>query len=218
MAREHLGLFDTPPDRRQVRLGLVIVGLLLAACLLIQPLRDVPVGAMNAYVPMFDAVMCVGDLITATLLFAQASVFRSRALTMLASGYIYTALMLIPHAVTFPGAFSPNGYAAEVISPWLSILRRNMFPLAVLLYVAIRRAEAAKAADAERPSPRIATGVVSAVVLAAAATLLASTGLTWLPPFFAQGSGLFQVNAMGYEAVEFAFFLVAAVVLFRARA
>ena len=26
MSHEHLGLFDTPPDRRQVRLGLAVVG------------------------------------------------------------------------------------------------------------------------------------------------------------------------------------------------
>ena len=57
-------------------------------------------------------MMCLSDLITATLLYAQASVFRSRALTVLAAAYLYTAprLLLIPHALTFPGAFASDGH------------------------------------------------------------------------------------------------------------
>ena len=57
--------------------------------------------------PLF--VMLVGELITATMLYAQAAVFRSRALAVLGAGYVYTALLIIPHALTFPGAFAPDG-------------------------------------------------------------------------------------------------------------
>jgi hypothetical protein len=61
------------------------------------------------FVPALTAVFFVNDLITATLLFGQFSIIRSRALLVLADGYIFTALMAIPFALTFPGAFSPTG-------------------------------------------------------------------------------------------------------------
>ena len=36
-------------------------------------------------------------------------IYNSRALLALASGYLFTALIVIPHVLTFPGAFSPTG-------------------------------------------------------------------------------------------------------------
>ena len=52
--------------------------------------------------------MFVCDTITAILLFAQFSVVRSRAILIIASGYLYTALVLIPWILTFPGVFGPR--------------------------------------------------------------------------------------------------------------
>ena len=109
MAPDHLGLFDTPPNRQEIRFALAIVGLLLAALFLIIPLLDIRLREIDAFIPMIDAVMFVGELIIATLLYVQAAVFRSRALTVLATGFVFAALLLIPHALTFPGAFAPNG-------------------------------------------------------------------------------------------------------------
>ena len=57
MAPERLGLFDTPPDRREIRLSLAIVGLLLAALFLAFPLRDIQLGEVKAFVPLIDAAM-----------------------------------------------------------------------------------------------------------------------------------------------------------------
>ena len=63
---------------------------------------------VNGFVPTLTAVFFVNDLITATLLFGQFSIVRSRALLVLADGYFFTALMAIPFALTFPGAFFAN--------------------------------------------------------------------------------------------------------------
>jgi len=51
----------------------------------------------------------INDLITAILLFGQFGILRSRALLVLASGYLLTAFMAVAHALTFPGLFSPTG-------------------------------------------------------------------------------------------------------------
>jgi len=118
VVQEHLGLFDTPPDRGEIRFSLVVVGLLFTLLLVILPLRAIQLAEVPSFIPVIDSIMLVGELITATLLYAQASVFRSRALTVLATGFLAAALLLIPHALTFPGAFAAHGLlGAGVNSP-----------------------------------------------------------------------------------------------------
>ena len=80
MSREHLGLFDTPPDRQEIRFGLVLVGLLFASLLFFcRCCQRVACSEIPAFIPMVDAIMFLGDMIIATLLYVQASVFRSGA-------------------------------------------------------------------------------------------------------------------------------------------
>ncbi len=47
--------------------------------------------------------------ITAALLFDQFVRLRFLSILVLASGYLFDALMIVPHALTFPGAFSATG-------------------------------------------------------------------------------------------------------------
>jgi len=155
--QDHLGLFDTPPTRRQVRAGLTILGLLVVAVLIVMPLRNLRWGEVDGIIPMVDAFMFLVDLVTATLLYAQAAVFRSRALTGLASGFVFSALIVVPHALTFPGAFTPDGLLGAGVNTtaWLAHFRRMSIPLAVVFYVLHRRGDAAAISEAERPPARI---------------------------------------------------------------
>lgn len=116
MSQRYLGLFDTPPDRQVVRVALAIVGLLFAATLLILPVRNHRLAEFDAFVPMMDAITFVSNLIIAALLFVQAGIFRSRALTALGSGFVLSALLLVVHALTFPGAFTQSGLLGAGLS------------------------------------------------------------------------------------------------------
>src|SRR5688572_27803620 len=107
VSEQGLGLFDTRPDRQDIRLGLGLVGLLFVALVILSALPDVRLRQIDAFIPVVDTTMLLGDVLTATLLFVQASVFRSRALTVLASGFLFEALLLVAHMLTFPGAFAP---------------------------------------------------------------------------------------------------------------
>ena len=165
MAPDQLGLFDTPPNRHEIRLSLVIVGLLFAALLLILPVHDIRLREIGAFVPMIDAVMFACELITATLLYAQAVVFRSRALTVLATGFVFAALLLVPHALTFPGAFAPDGLLGAGVNTtaWIFTVRRAAFPIAVILYVLLKRTDSAAKPRRELPRERITVWVFAAV-------------------------------------------------------
>lgn len=198
---EHLGLFDTPPSRKDIRLSLVIVGLLFGALLLIMPVRDVRLPEVDAFVPTLDALMLLCEIIIATLLYAQASLFRSPALTILASGYVFVALLLIPHALTFPGAFAENGLLGAGVNSaaWTAAVRRFAFPIVIMLYVLLGRPGSLAVPGTVRPAGRIALCVCVAIASAAAVTIAATIGHDLLPPLFIDRrdgvySGLFTVS------------------------
>jgi signal transduction histidine kinase len=218
--RDHLGLFDTPPDRKHIRFSVAIVGLLIVAFLLILPVRDVRLRAIGAFVPTIDAIMFVGDMVAAILLYAQAVVFRSRALTFLATGYLFAALMLVPHALTFPGAFAPGGLLGAGVNTtaWISTFQRAAFPVAIILYVVLRRADSVARPGPKRPTPRIALWAFAAFAIAAALTLLATIGRDLLPPFYVNDRDLIYSYAVLYQSVTFALLVVATTMLFRTRA
>ncbi|HEY5712355.1 MAG TPA: MASE4 domain-containing protein [Allosphingosinicella sp.] len=187
------------------------------AVLLTLPMRNVRLSQVDAFIPMVDAIMFVGELIVATLLYAQASVFRSRALAVLASGFVFSALLLLPHALTFPGAFAPDGWLGAGVSSssWIYTARRTAFPIAIILYVLLKRADSTTQPGPERPAPRIAESVFVAAALALAMTLLATSGHDLLPRFFLTHAELNYGSALTFEFIVFALFVVATAALFR---
>jgi len=219
VAQDHLGLFDTPPDRKEVRFSLAIVGLMFAALLLILPVRQVRLPEIAAFVPVIDAIMLVGEFITATLLYAQASVFRSRALAVLATGFVAAALLLIPHALTFPGAFAPDGLLGAGVNStaWISGFRRAALPIAIILYVFLKSADSTAQPGTELSTFRIDAGVFAAVILAGAFTLLATRGHDLLPPYFQNRTDQIASYAAVYQSGLFLLFLIATAMLYRAR-
>ena len=219
MSQEHLGLFDTPPTRAENGLALAIVGLLSVAFLLVLPMKDLQLGDVVAFVPTTSSVIFVGELIVAALLFAQAAVFRSRALTLLASSYVFTALLLIPYALTFPGAFAPGGllHAGPSTSAWLMIFRRWTAPVSVLLYVLLREADSAARPETRRAPPRVFLCVSMAVALCAALTALATVGRGLLPPLLASRSDVIHANVTLFALSDMALLIVAMAMLLRRR-
>ena len=217
MAPERLGLFDTPPDRREIRLSLAIVGLLLAALFLAFPLRDIQLGEVKAFVPLIDAAMLFSELIIATLLYAQAIVFRSRALTVLATGYVFAAIILVPHALTFPGAFATNGLLGAGINTtaWLAIFRRLTFPLAVIFYVLLKSADSAPRTESNWPAVRVVEWLMGAIILAALGALLTTLGHDLLPPIFANNRDTVPTSLVIVNLVTILLTIAAMALLFR---
>ncbi len=219
MSQDHLGLFDTPPDRQEIRLSLAIVGLLFAALVLVLPLRAIVWDEVIAFVPVIDAIMLVAELIIATLLFAQAGVFRSRALAVLATGYVFAALLLIPHALTFPGAFAPHGLLNPGISTtgWLSFFRRIALPITFILYAHLKQAAPAVQGETVQPPARILARVFLAIALAAAVTVLATIGHDLLPPLFRNRSEVVYARLVMVNTTTIALSVVAIIMLLRQR-
>jgi len=183
---EHLGLFDTPPRRREVWLSVSLVGMLAIVGLLVSPVISVPVGESPPFIPVIHSITFACDLIIATMLYAQAMVLRTRSLMLLASGFVVMGLLVVPYVLTYPGAFAPNGLFGDGTNTpaWLMLFRRFGFPLLVVCYALLARRERTSPLDMQRQAPRAFVWVLGAVAIAAAATALVTFRPDWLPPVF----------------------------------
>jgi signal transduction histidine kinase len=138
-------LTSLSPGRRQKRLALTLVLVLLVA-LTVAPVSNVQLARIDAIVPTYATASFVNDSITAILLFAQFSILRSPALLAIASGYVFTALVVIAWILTFPGLFAPAGLlgAGLQTTTWLYILWHSGFPMFVIAYALLKNVDPVK--------------------------------------------------------------------------
>ena len=163
-----------PPSRAHKRAALAVSLFLLAAFFAVLPVAAVKVRQIDVFIPIVATVMFLNDSITASLLLAQFSVVRSRALLMLANGYLFTALIVVPYALLWPGAFSPTGlFGAGWQSPgWLFVIWHVGLPTSVIIYALLR--------GRERETPQISRSSVRPLIVASiAGNVLIVCALTW---------------------------------------
>src|SRR6202158_3446316 len=167
---QHFILSSLSPSRAQRRLAVAVVLALLAAFLITEgPLSTIQLGRIDAFVPAYATAMFVNDSITAVLLFAQFSILRSRALLAIARGYLFTALIVIPWMLTFPGVFAPSGLLGAGLqsTSWLYILWHVVFPMCVVACALLNDAD---------PAKRLWRGSVGAAILLSVAVAGAVVG------------------------------------------
>jgi signal transduction histidine kinase len=163
-------LSTLPPSPGQKRLALATILVLLAAFCATVPFAAVPVGYIREFIPAYATAMFVISSITSALLFVQFSVVHSRALLAVSGGYLLSALITIPWALTFPDLFGATDMAGTT---WgvLTRIWRLVFPLSVIGYTLLKDDEATA-------WPRALS--YFAVILSAAALLVAADLVTWL--------------------------------------
>ena len=117
-----ISLASVPPTPAQGRFALAVVVLQFVVCAAVAAF---PASGprIDSFVPVILTIVFVADLITAVLLFSQSTLIASRDILVLANGYLFSALVVIPHALTFPGAFAPHGLLGAGIqsSAWLNV-------------------------------------------------------------------------------------------------
>ncbi|MFL4976199.1 MAG: MASE4 domain-containing protein [Microvirga sp.] len=147
------------------------------------PIATRPAAELNSFFPTLDAIVLITDLITAVLLLTQFSISRSRSLLALAFAYLFTALIVVPHALTFAGAFSPTGLlgANRQTGSWLFIFWHFGFSAALLAYAALRRREDARTRFESSTLAPIGWCVAGAVLAVVALTWLSTAGTDLLP-------------------------------------
>jgi PAS domain S-box-containing protein len=168
------GTAATGADRR--RAAAVAVGLAGAFAATVR-WADRPLPAAPAFVVGYDAAVVVLDLVTALLLFAESRRPGGRPLVALGCGYLFTPPLVAAHALSVPGAFTPDGPFGPQATAWLWMGWYGLFPLFVIGYAALARRDDSPPADG-RTAALAAAGTLT---LAAVAVLLAVAGGPALP-------------------------------------
>ena len=200
---------------RELRLCLTLIGISAVVFIACVPYVREPLQASPAFVAVYNAVSILNDLTTAIILFGQFNILRSRALLLLASGYLFASLISIVQLLTFPGMFAAAGLlgAGSQTALWLCVFWHGGFPLAVVFYALFHGSSREIAAP-----PRIA--IASAVTAVIGAVLACWIAATWgaenarvLPPLL-DGTGFTPwqrvVNLTDIILVLLAFVLLSA--------
>src|SRR5688572_17829696 len=163
-------LSTMPANGRDRMFALAVVGASGLLFLCAVPFAGVPLTPVPAFIASYQSALAINDMITAVLLFSQVAISRSRALLLLASGYLFTAMAAIVHALSFPGLFAPGGLlgAGSQTTVWLYMVWHGVFPLLVLGYALL------KATDNDRNIGG------SAIVASIVAVSLGMAAFTWL--------------------------------------
>jgi len=80
-------LLSLPPTHRQTRWAIAVGVSQVAALALLAPFAKTQLPEINAFIPAFEGVIFVTDLVTSVLLFSQLAIYRLRALLVLACGF-----------------------------------------------------------------------------------------------------------------------------------
>ncbi len=166
-------LSTMPASRRDrtAALAVICVSAVLFACAV--PFARMPLTPVPAFVASYQSALAINDVITAVLLFSQFAISRSRALLLLASGYMFTAAAAIVHALTFPGLFAPGGFlgAGPQTTVWLYMIWHGGFPLLVLGYSLLK---------AKDNGTGIQSTTGAAIVASVVAVIVATAASTWV--------------------------------------
>jgi PAS domain S-box-containing protein len=165
-------LSTLPATRRDRTAALVVVAISAVLFVVAIPYAGMPLTPVPAFIASYQSAVAVNDLITAVLLFSQFAVLRSRALLLLASGYLFTAPIALVHALTFPGLFAPTGLlgASAQTTAWIYMIWHGGFPLFVLGYAITK--------SANEPKPEFRAG--RAILTSALSVALAVAVIVWL--------------------------------------
>lgn len=151
------------------------------------PFAGVPLAKIWAFIPIYQTAQVINDLVTAILLYGQFSILRSRALLVLASGYLFIACIAVAHTLSFPGLFAPSGWlgAGVQTTAWLYMIWHGAFPLCVIAYARLKGARHDSSTSTGPAHRMIACAAIVVLVIACASIALATYGEHILPVIMA---------------------------------
>jgi PAS domain S-box-containing protein len=181
-------LSTMPASRGDRKAAVVVVGISVALFACALPFAGVPLTPVPAFVASYQSALATNDVITAVLLYSQFAISRSRALLLLASGYLFTAMAAIVHALTFPDLFVPGGLfgAGAQTTVWLYMIWHGGFPLLVLGYTLLKAPNSGSKIRGST-SHAIVTSIIVIAVTVVAFTWLVTAQHDLLPTLLSHG-------------------------------
>jgi PAS domain S-box-containing protein len=197
------------PRQNAVAIAIVLSSVVLLA--LLGTFARIPLARVDAFIPAYESALAITDLITAALLIGQFFRMRSLALLVLACGYLFDTLMIVPHALTFPGAFAPQGLlgAGPQTTAWLYCFWHGGFPLYVVAYALLARQPERLYLNSNTRAAALSIGTGATVTLVLLLTGLTIAGHQLLTPIIDNsGYAMLLTKGVGPTICIFSLFAI----------
>jgi hypothetical protein len=99
-------------DRKANVVSVFVISVSVLTLAILGPMARRPLPQIDAFIPAYEAALAITYLITVFLLFGQFVQERSATVLILCCGYLFNTLIIICHALTFPGVFAPGAFSA----------------------------------------------------------------------------------------------------------
>jgi diguanylate cyclase (GGDEF)-like protein len=204
-------------SQRDLRLALAVVLVSVAIFVGLVPYAKVPLAQVWAFIPCYESMLVICDLVTVLLLLGQATASRSRNLLVLACAYFFSASMTVIHLLSFPGVFSDGGLlgAGTQSTAWLYNFWHGGFPLFVIAYAGRRQPDFPDTVSPLGVIVQFALRAAGCLLLAGALTYLATEGHELLPAIIE--GGRYTAGMPVLVALTWSLSLAALFVLWRRR-
>ena len=116
------------------------MGVILAIFCIVAPYARLQLLPITGFIPVYGTVIAINNVITAALIFAQFWVVRWTWLLILAGGYFFAGLIIVPYVLTFPEAFAPSGLlgAGTQTSAWVAAAWHLGSPMILIVAMLVR--------------------------------------------------------------------------------
>jgi hypothetical protein len=192
-----VSLLDLPPTRQQTRVAFALTVILLLTFGATAPFANVPLPPPIGLREILLTLIFATNFVTAILIFSQCSITHSRALLLLASGYLFSSLIMIPN-VTIAGDFPwTESLGTSNHRPFIYAIWHFGFSAAVICYAFLKDSAPISTQHPIGWSILIVVGFVCAI------TWAIMIFDNFIPQFFLDGSRLtpFAHYAAGLDLV-----------------
>ncbi len=178
--RVFLSILPAERGDRRVALGVALISFAILAAA--APFAKVQLPKLDAFIPLYQSALTLNEIITAILLIGQFTILRSRAMLVLGCGYLFAALMVVAHTLSFPGLFAQGGLlgAGPQTTAWLYMFWHAGFPLTVIAYASMPKPAAGNGAGID-VRKEILIGIAAAALAVVAIVALTTAGQAMLP-------------------------------------
>jgi PAS domain S-box-containing protein len=160
--------------------------ILLALVAIVTPLANVPLRRVDAFTPVVQSLICVANLLTATILFTQYWLQPQRALLALASGFVSSGLFAFVQTLAFPEAYGPGVLIGNPLNSagWLFSFWHTVFLLAVIVYALSKDTGDAVQQPGRSIGVTIGITIACVVIATAGVSWVATAGAQYLPSVY----------------------------------
>jgi len=173
-----LSALDQPgsADRKTMRLGIGLLLLIAFVAFGVMAFGQVQLAPYPQFSTFYATYVLVLDAITSIVLFGHFRYRRRLSYAVLASAYLFKALVMVPFLLTFPGGLLERDpvVGGPQSSAWVWTFWHFAFPIFVSVAALIHR----HTSDAALPLLRLAATRSIAIVVAVTLTVLCLVGVT----------------------------------------